>query len=194
MEDILLIELHYLPLTSYFDLLKDYPKVLIEACEPFQKQSLRNRTNILTANGVQMLSVPVLKNSQMVKDIKIDYSQTWMRDHLRAITSAYKHAPYFDYCFPYYEEIYNNRKSFLFDLNLEILHLTLKILRWNIEIKVTDSYVKEYTQYNIKDSRLKYTKNIHESNISHFQKYTQLFTNQFVNNLSIVDFIFNKGF
>ena len=195
MKDTLLIELHHAPLIFYVDLIKQYPNLLLEIQEEFPKQTLRNRTYILTANKVQMLSVPVLKeNKGKSKDIKIDYSQTWLRDHTRAIASAYKHAPYFDYCFPYYEEIYNKRHSFLLDLNLEILQLSLRILKLRVNIGFTELYVRENTNNTIVDVRSLHQNETPESPAISTQTYTQLFGNKFITNLSIFDYIFNNGF
>lgn len=196
MKDTLLIELHHAPLLFYVDLIKQYPNLLLEVEEEFPKQTLRNRTYILTSNGVQMLSVPVLKESKRhkSKDVRIDYSQTWLREHTRAIISAYKHAPYFDYCFPYYEEIYNKRHSFLLDLNLEILQLSLRILKLRVHVRFTELYVRVSMDNTIEDVRNKYQNEAPESTQYPSYNYIQLFGNKFVTNLSIFDFIFNNGF
>jgi len=194
MKDTLLIELHHAPLLFYFDLIKQYPNLLLEIQEEFPKQTLRNRTYILTANKIQMLSVPVMKeNKAKSKDIKIDYSQTWLRDHTRAITSAYKHAPYFDYCFPYYEEIYNKRHTFLLDLNLEILQLSLRILKLRVNVDITEFYVRENTNNAIHNARSLHQNMAPDDPNTFLQAYTQLFGSKFISNLSIFDYIFNNG-
>lgn len=195
MKSTLLIELHHAPLLFYFDLIKQYPNLLLEVREEFPKQTLRNRTYILTSNKVQMLTVPVIKeNKGTSKDVKIDYSQTWLRDHTRAITSAYKHAPYFDYCFPYYEEIYNKRYPFLFDLNLEILQLSLRILKLRVNVGFTEFYLRENTNDTIADVRNLHQNESPESTTYSPYRYAQLFGSKFITNLSIFDFIFNNGF
>lgn len=195
MKSTLLIELHHAPLLFYFDLIKQYPNLLLEVHEEFPKQTLRNRTYILTSNKVQMLTVPVIKEKKGAsKDAKIDYSQTWLRDHTRAITSAYKHAPYFDYCFPYYEEIYNKRYPFLLDLNLEILQLSLRILKLRVNVGFTEFYLRENTNDTIEDARNLHQNEGPESTTTSSHQYTQMFGNKFITNLSIFDFIFNNGF
>lgn len=191
----LLIELHHAPLLFYFDLIKQYPNLLLEVQEEFPKQTLRNRTYILTSNQVQMLSVPVIREDKgKSKDVRIDYSQTWLRDHTRAITSAYKHAPYFDYCFPYYEEIYNKRHSFLLDLNLEILQLSLRILKLRVNVGFTEFYVRVSTNNTIEDARSIHQNVVHGSDTNFTPPYRQLFGDKFITNLSIFDYIFNNGF
>src|ERR1700753_2852027 len=93
-----LIEIQYFPVIDFFAGMINKESVLIEANENYQKQTLRNRCNILTSNGVQMLVVPVMKSeSRLIRDIKIDYSQNWIQIHLRALQTAYGKAPYFEH-------------------------------------------------------------------------------------------------
>ena len=71
-------------------------KVVIEKYETYPKQTYRNRCNILSANGVLPLSVPVQKNYHtLTKDIRIDYSEMWQRNHLIALKSAYKNSAFY---------------------------------------------------------------------------------------------------
>ncbi len=75
----LLIELHHLPCLDYWKtILKAHnsgDEVILEANENYNKQSYRNRTYILGANGKIALTVPVQKGSQRkpIKEVKIDY-------------------------------------------------------------------------------------------------------------------------
>jgi hypothetical protein len=185
------IELQHLPLTFYFSLLKEHKKVWIEAHENFQKQTLRNRTFILTANKVQTLSVPVAHGATLIRDITIDYTQSWLRDHLRAMTSAYKHAPYFEYCFPYFEAIYEKKPAFLFDLNWELLQLCLKTMRLEVEIAFTPSFDEPQGLAN--DFRSTYEDKKKADVAFASQPYRQVFGTSFESNLSIIDLIFNHG-
>ncbi|MCR5064996.1 MAG: WbqC family protein [Bacteroidales bacterium] len=54
--------------------------ILIEQMETFPKQTHRNRTIIITANGAMPLSVPVVRtngNHTFTKDIAISYTERW---------------------------------------------------------------------------------------------------------------------
>jgi len=78
----------YLPPSEYFAAIAEYDEVLIENEENYLKQSYRNRCYILSSNGIQMLSVPVLLGSlhkTPIRDIRIDYSKRWQQVHLGAI-------------------------------------------------------------------------------------------------------------
>lgn len=189
-KDTLLIELHHLPLTSYFSLLQKYPKLLIEACETFPKQTLRNRTYILAADKVLCLSVPVLHATKSLRDVKIDYSQSWLQDHVRGLTSSYKHAPYFEYYFPYFQDIYMKKHVFLWDLNMDFFVLVLRILKWQKDVAFTELFVAQYDDdVSVFDNRSKIRYNTNMDSKS----YLQVFGNKFSPNLSILDLLFNLG-
>ena len=40
-----------------------------------------------------------------IKDVRIDYSQKWLNNHWRTITSAYRNAPFFEY---YADDLHDN--------------------------------------------------------------------------------------
>ena len=68
----------YLPNIAYFACLEQSGKVFIEAHEHYVKQSYRNRTYILTANGVIRLTIPVIHHGKVpIQVLEIDYRQRW---------------------------------------------------------------------------------------------------------------------
>ena len=88
----------YSPPIEYFASFINSQTLLIESCENYQKQTYRNRCHILTANGLLPLIIPIVRSSsKYIKDIRIDNSSQWQLKHWRAIFSAYKSSPFFDY-------------------------------------------------------------------------------------------------
>jgi hypothetical protein len=191
-----LIDLQYLPCIEYYAVLLHAGEVIIEENENFVKQTYRNRCNILTANGIDILTVPVIGGNKKIriKDIKIDYNQKWVNRHWRAIASAYGKAPFFEYYSDYFHRIFSKKIGFLFDFNYELLKLTLKILQFNFDLKFSPQYVSDPGP-EINDLRSV----IHPKRTKgNFNKYTpvgysQVFGSNFVDNLSIIDLIFNEG-
>ena len=174
-------------------------KLTIEANENFQKQSFRNRTMILTANKVDILTVPVLNaNSKLfIRDVQIDYSQNWINTHLRSIRSAYGNSPFFEHYYPHLEQLISKQHKFLFDLNYTLLEKLIKLLKISIDINISDDY---YTKDNcpfddIRDA-IHPKKNIEMNLFTQkmiYNKYSQVFGEHFVENLSIIDLLMNEG-
>ena len=90
----------YLPPIEYFAMILQSGAWKIENHEHYIKQSYRNRCNIITANGLLNLSIPVNKtdgNHTFIHDIRISYLSNWQSNHWRAIESAYNKSPFFLY-------------------------------------------------------------------------------------------------
>ena len=169
--------------------------IIIETNDNYQKQTYRNRTKILSANGVLPLSFPIVKKHNVkvkTKDIKIDYSINWQKNHLRSLTSAYKSSPFFEYYIDDFLKYFTKKYNYLIDYNTEILINILKIFDINKPVKFTD----EFLTYNDNDDyRDKFSPKIEILETNNCKKYKQVFDNKFdfIPNLSILDMIFNLG-
>ena len=145
---VLLSELPYNPPIAFFAALRQAEKLLLEAHENYRKQTYRNRCLILTAQGVQPLTVPVLdgNRSEKVKssEIAIDYRQNWTHRHWRTLQTAYGNSPYFEYYADYFRDIYVQKPARLFDLNLALLRLLLRCLRLPVPLELTATYEPDY--------------------------------------------------
>ena len=191
-----LIDLQYLPQAYYFALLLTEQEIEIDGYEHFVKQTYRNRCRILTANGIDDLSIPVLggKKKNLTKDIRIDYSQKWFNRNWRAIQSAYGKAPFFEYYAEDLLAVYQKKHEFLFDLTHELLTQCLDFLQFDVTLKFTTAYHSlEKTPQN--DFRSKINPKSTPDIINTYTQfiYPQVFGNNFVNNLSVIDLIFCEG-
>lgn len=183
----------YLPSIQYISLFIKTEKPKIELFETYQKQSCRTRCNVMTANGIQTLTIPVVKvngNHTLTKDIEISYKESWQQVHLRCLESAYRKSAYFDYYFPYFEKIYKNKFNTLVELNDYSLNVILKLLKVKKEYSYTEDYDKII---NNNDYRISLSKT--DFNKTEMKPYYQVFADRhgFVPNLSIVDLLFNEG-
>lgn len=104
----------------------------LNCTERYVKQSVRNRCLILAPNGVQRLTVPVkaYPNHALTTDVLIDYTQPWQMRHWRALNSAYRNAPYFDYFADEVRALILPEVPFekLADLNTASLKLALRLM------------------------------------------------------------------
>ena len=191
-----IIELQYLPQTVYFALLISNQELYLDKYEHFVKQTYRNRCRILSANGIDELSIPVLNASSKVpiKDIKIDNSQKWVNRHWRAIQSAYGKAPFYEFYSEELRRILYSNHGYIFDLSLDLLTQCLDFLKIKQTLKFTDEYFSlDNSPQNDFRSIISPKKN-RLLPITYKQKtYQQVFGNKFVENLSVIDLIFCEG-
>lgn len=194
--DTLLIEPHFLPCLEYFALLLPYNTIDIELYGNYQKQTYSNRCYILSSQQIDRLTVPVIGGTRKIlyKDMQIDYQQKWPICHWRAICTAYGRAPYFEYLSDYFKEIIFQQYQYLYQLNLSLLNLCLRLLQLNKSIKTTDYYVPKPLN-SIVDARNIICPQIHFSSHNYYHPfaYQQVFGTIFNANLSILDLLFCKG-
>lgn len=175
----------YFPSISYFQIINSCHEPAISGNELFVKQSFRNRCEILTGNGLQQLSIPIIKTDGSVtltKDIQIVQSKSWKKDHWGAIKSAYQNAPYFEFFDVEIHDLINRNKKYLLDLNSEIINFFLEVFGQK-KILVSDEILKLETKF-------EYLKRIENS-----KEYIQVFSDRFPfqSNLSILDLLFCEG-
>ncbi len=195
----ILLSTAYLAPIRYFSKLAVYPEIYIEQYEHFLKQTYRNRTVILGANGAIPLIVPVEKGrggKVFIKDLRMAYDEDWQRVHWRTIFSAYRSSPFFEYYADELEPFFRKKYEFLFDFNFQLTQSLLEALDIQPEIKLTEDFEK------VPDSCLNFREQISpKAHLvqpdPHFEArpYTQVFAEKFgfVPDLSILDLLFNEG-
>jgi len=189
-----LFSIAYLPPIDYLWEMKNADAVLVEAHENYQKQTYRNRTTILTANGLQDLIIPVVRNStaKKIKEIKIDNSVAWQRNHWKTIESAYNSSAYFLYYRDFFEIFFQKKHTFLFDFDLELLHLLRKL--FNITNTFSLTKIFEEKNENIEDFRdvfLPKNRIFRQKKLQYQQVFAEKF--EFMKNLACIDYLFTTG-
>lgn len=183
----------YFPCIAYFSLLNKHEQVLIETQESFKKQTHRNRTYILSANGVLPLIVPVKRFKDVslpIRETEICYQTNWQTNHLRAIMSAYGKSSYFEYYYYDIEKILKKQHRYLIDLNNEITQLMLS----KFKIKTTLTNTSSYEKIAENDYRDTFDKKHLFADFTS-KPYFQCFEHKFgfQHNLSALDLLFNMG-
>lgn len=102
--------------------LSKYDTINIEICENFPKQTFRNRTYILSSNGLLGINVPIVKEKtikQKFSDTRISYTENWNVKAWRTITSAYGKSIYFEYFEDEIKQFFTSEHEKLIDLNIK---------------------------------------------------------------------------
>ena len=190
-----IIEPHYAGCLEYYCLMMQYEQVIFEIHESFQKQTYRNRARVLGSNKPLNLIVPVKYHHQTpLKEVIVDHSQRWIKDHWGAIYSSYGKAPFFDFFAEDFQQIWNRRQTYLLDLQMDLIGLINKLVQFSMKIDFTNSFEKKVSPP-ADDYRNTIQPKIDFSsrNIYRPIAYTQLFGDSFVPNLSIADLIMCEG-
>lgn len=192
-ENTIVLPSAYFGSLEYWKLITSENPVLIAVNEPFRKQTIRNRTHILTPNGVQILSVPLQhwKNNTPFKDIKISYAENWQIKHWRSIVSAYNNSSYFEFYKDYFLPLYEKEKfRYLIDFNERIQKILLKITKTDKQIEYLNKPI-ETKQENDFRKILSEKENV----LFEFKDYTHVFDAKVpkLGKLSIIDLLCNIG-
>jgi hypothetical protein len=128
-------------------------KVLFEVEDNYQKQTYRTRCYINSPNGRQLLNVPIknANSTQKTKDVRIDNSFDWYKQHIKAIQISYRSSPYFEFYEDDLLSLFEKTPQFLQDFNFKCQETILELLQLEISSTITNEYLKEYT--NIADFR-----------------------------------------
>lgn len=189
----ILIQPTYFPSISHFVAMAQAETITFEMDDNFQKQTNRNRMYIYSPNGIQLLNVPVKHSKeihQKTKDVRIETAFDWQKQHFKSLDAAYRSSPFFEYFEDDIRPIFEKKHDFLIDLNFEALEIVTKCLGMPFNPLKTTEFFREANGLNDyrnlangkKDTLI-------------FEPYTQVFEEKhgFLNNLSILDLLFNEG-
>lgn len=184
----------YFPNISHFVGIANAETLLFEVEDNYQKQTFRNRTTIYAANGKLILSIPVVytqKNRQKYRDIKISNNINWQSQHWKSLQSAYRTSPFFEFYEDELRPLFTDKETYLLDFNFKCLKVIFDCLQLDLKFNKTESYQKI-----IEDKTdLRSLVNTTQEYQKQFNVYIQVFNNKhgFINNLSILDLLFNEG-
>lgn len=190
----IVLPIAYFPPVSWMAVFLYSESPLLEIHETYPKQTLRNRCNIMAANGSLRLSVPVKKpfgNKTKTIEVIVDKGSNWTVQHLRSIASAYRKTPYFEYFEDELTKILLTDHDSLIQLNENSLKLVLRMLRADKDWRYTETFVKSEDALSQKAE----FENAIVAKGVRFPNYMQAFSERFgfMPDLSVLDLIFNLG-
>ncbi len=182
----------YFPSISHFVALAKAETITLEMGDNFQKQTNRNRMYIYSPNGIQLLNIPVKHSNQVrqkTKDIQLETAFDWQKQHFKSLEAAYRSSPFFEFFEDAILPVFEKKHQFLMDLNLETIEIVSKCLGLKLDYKISEEFHSEFDGYDFRN--LANGKKDH----SVCKPYNQVFQEKhgFINNLSILDLLFNEG-
>ena len=185
----------YFPSISHFAAIAQSESITFEVEDNFQKQTNRNRTYIYSPNGIQLLNIPVKhskESHQKTKDIRIESDFDWQKQHFKSLEAAYRSSPFFEFFEDDIRIIFEKKHDFLLDLNFETLAIVTKCFRMKLEFDTTSEYFHDVDTNKTMDFRSLING---KKDLSIFESYKQVFDDKhgFINNLSVLDLLFNEG-
>jgi hypothetical protein len=115
----------YIPWRGYFGQIQRADVFVFYDDVQYDKHGWRNRNQIRTSQGRQWLTIPVhshavIEKSIPIKQVQIDWSKPWNKGHWKALTFAYKRAPFFQKYAPLLESFYQRRDVYLADFTIDL--------------------------------------------------------------------------
>jgi hypothetical protein len=183
----------YFPSISQYAAIVQSEGLVFEREDNFQKQTNRNRMYIYSPNGIQLLNIPIKHSKtahQKYKDIKFESAFNWQKQHFKSLEAAYRTSPFFEYFEDDIAPIFEKQYTFLFDLNIQLFEIINHCLGISIQPDYTDQYFYEVSEIN----DFRYLAN-GKKDTTVCESYQQVFAEKhgFINNLSILDLLFNEG-
>lgn len=183
----------YFPSISHYVAMMKAETITFETEDNFQKQSNRNRMYIYGPNGLQLLNIPVVNSSerhQKYKNVKIDNSVDWQKNHSKSLEAAYRNSPFYEILEHDFIPVFEKKYTFLLDLNFQIFEIVNDCLSVELPFSKTTEYFHETNEFedfrNLVNGKKDTFTNI---------RYTQVFEEKegFLPNLSVLDLLFNEG-
>lgn len=195
-----LLPIAYAPSLAYMALLyaEEGRPILLEAHEHIVKQSWRNRCDILTAQGVQSLTIPIERPEgwrTSIKDVRISEHGAWRHQHEQALRTNYGSSPYFEYYWDDIQPFYEKRYDYLWDYNLALLTTLCRLIDLDLCWEETSTYVADY-EAEVSDWRsLLHPRRLDRSRLGDYPPYYQALAREgaFTPELSCLDLLMNKG-
>jgi hypothetical protein len=207
----------YLPWPGYFDKIAQSDIFVFLDTVQFKKNEWQNRNRIKTSQGPQWLTVPVqYRFPQIIREVQINNREHWQHRQKQTLWTNYRHAPFWHYLEPLFEDILSAPWQLISDLNICCVKRINELLGISTPLYIAseldfvhnqpDERLVAIAKYFSADTYLAGSGGHQYMNLStyeragvkvifqdfHFPPYKQLF-GQFEPYMSVIDLIYNNG-
>lgn len=162
-------------------------EVLLEACEYYEKQTLRNRCMISTDQGPQMLTAYVEKGNQShmpIREVRLSHHNNWQQQHLYAWATYYGSTPFYEYYIDELKDVFlNGHDGTLFGMNEALRNHICKEIGFSPKVTYSTEWMGKVNN----DSHTE------TSFTPYYQVATVSGKQPFMQDMSILDLLFNLG-
>ena len=195
MHKLLLHPAYFGPVSQYVAMVRA-TEVVFENDDNYQKQTYRNRMYIYGANGKLLLNIPIKhtgnkSNHQKYRDVRIENDFSWQKQHWKSLETVYRTSPFFEFYEDDFRPLYEQKFEFLIDFNYKCLELAQECLQTEIPYQKTTEFILH--PQDMVNGR--FLINAKQEQPIQLEPYIQVFQEKigFLNDLSIVDLLFNEG-
>lgn len=185
----------YFPNIAFFSVLLS-DTIIWEFFDNYQKQTFRNRTHICTDRGLHVLSIPIAhtrdqSGRQSYRNVKVDNTYPWQRQHWRTLETAYRTSPFFEYYEDDIRPLYDMKQEFLMDFNIKTIETVCECLQIDLAVNRTKEYIRKPEHM----ADFRFLANAKTKLNFEAPEYVQVFGDRhgFISNLSVLDVLFNLG-
>ena len=171
-------------------------EIIWEVCDNYQKQTYRNRCYICTDQGKLMLNIPIKhvggnQGRQLYREVRLDNSYPWQRNHWKTLETAYRASPFFEFFEEDLAPLFTKQHTFLLDFNLATIEVICNCIDLDLPTAKSERYETKPTDSI--DGR--FLVNAKEHHRADQKAYNQVFMERhgFIENLSVLDLLFNEG-
>jgi len=113
----------FFPWVGFFEQIKLCDSYVHYNDVQYSKGGFTNRVQVKSPEGIKWLTVPLknLKLGQPIKEVEIDNTKDWRKNHRTLLTRCYQNAPFFDEMILIIDELYSQDWKLLDDLSLASL-------------------------------------------------------------------------
>lgn len=141
-----ILQSNYIPWKGYFDIIASVDEFIFYDEMQYTKNDWRNRNKIITPNGLQWLSIPVITKGHISQEIRIMDAKVvdkkWAKSHWNTIKQFYRRAPYFKEYADIFEKLYNEceLEEYLCKINYKFIYAINEILGIKTKISFSQDY------------------------------------------------------